>query len=47
MGQKVNPIGYRLGVNKEWQGTWYSKENYAKYLMNDIKILKYKVRKKF
>lgn len=41
MGQKVNPIGYRLGVNKEWQGTWYSKENYAKYLMNDIKIREY------
>lgn len=41
MGQKVNPIGYRLGVNKEWQGTWYSKENYAKYLMNDIIIREY------
>ena len=41
MGQKVNPIGYRLGVNKDWQGTWYSKENYAKYLMNDIKIREY------
>lgn len=41
MGQKVNPIGYRLGVNKEWQGAWYSKENYAKYLMNDIKIREY------
>ena len=41
MGQKVNPIGYRLGVNKTWQSTWYAKDNYSKYLMNDIKIREY------
>ena len=41
MGQKVNPIGYRLGVNKTWQSTWYSKKDYAKYLNNDIKIREY------
>ena len=41
MGQKVNPIGYRLGVNKDWQSHWYSKDNYATYLMNDIKIREY------
>ena len=38
MGQKVNPIGYRLGVNKDWESKWYSKSDYAKYLNNDIKI---------
>lgn len=41
MGQKVNPIGYRLGVNKDWQSKWYSKDNYAEYLINDIKIREY------
>ena len=41
MGQKVNPIGYRLGVNKDWQSNWYSKDNYSTYLMNDIKIREY------
>ncbi len=41
MGQKVNPIGYRLGVNKTWQSNWYSKKDYAKYLNNDIKIREY------
>ena len=41
MGQKVNPIGYRLGVNKTWQSKWYSKDNYQEYLINDIKIREY------
>ena len=27
MGQKVNPIGYRLGVNKDWQSKWYKNRN--------------------
>ena len=38
MGQKVNPNGLRLGINKDWQSKWYSKKDYAKYLNNDIKI---------
>ena len=41
MGQKVNPIGYRLGVNKDWQSKWYADDEYAKYLINDIKIREY------
>jgi len=41
MGQKVNPIGFRLGVNKEWDSKWYSKENYADNLNKDIKIREY------
>ena len=41
MGQKVNPIGYRLGVNKDWQSKWYADKDFAKYLNNDIKIRKY------
>ncbi len=41
MGQKVNPNGLRLGINKDWQSKWFSKENYATYLNNDIKIREY------
>ena len=41
MGQKVNPIGFRLGVNKDWESKWYSKDNYADNLNKDIKIREY------
>ncbi len=41
MGQKVNPVGYRLGVNKDWDSRWYSKKDYATYLNKDIKIREY------
>ena len=41
MGQKVNPVGYRLGVNKDWDSRWYSKKDYAEYLNKDIKIREY------
>jgi len=41
MGQKVNPIGYRLGVNKDWDSRWYAKKDYADNLNKDIKIRKY------
>ena len=39
MGQKVNPNGLRLGVNKDWHSKWYAeKGEYVKNLNNDIKI---------
>ena len=41
MGQKVNPVGYRLGVNKDWDSRWYSKKDYAEFLNKDIKIREY------
>jgi len=41
MGQKVNPIGLRLGINKTWDSRWYSKKYYAKNLHEDIKIREY------
>ena len=42
MGQKVNPIGYRVGVNKDWQSKWYKNRNeFGKTLMSDIKIREY------
>ena len=46
MGQKVNPISLRLGVNKDWQSKWFSdNKNFSKYLNNDIKIRKYLAKK--
>ncbi|MCI9279832.1 MAG: 30S ribosomal protein S3 [Bacilli bacterium] len=42
MGQKVNPIGYRLGVNKTWESNWYApKKDFGSTLNKDIKIRKY------
>ena len=41
MGQKVNPIGYRLGVNKDCDSRWYSKKDYATNVNKDIKIREY------
>ena len=38
MGQKVNPNGLRLGVNKTWQSNWFADKDYAVKLNNDIKI---------
>lgn len=40
MGQKVNPIGIRLGINKEWNSKWYAGKNYAQLLNQDIKLRK-------
>lgn len=41
MGQKVNPIGLRLGINRSWESKWYSKKDYAKNLHEDLRIRKY------
>jgi len=38
MGQKVNPHGLRLGINKEWDSVWYAERDYAKLLLEDYKI---------
>lgn len=38
MGQKVNPVGFRLLNNKNWESVWYDKKNYAKKLISDILI---------
>ena len=42
MGQKVNPVGMRVGINREWESRWYAdKKDYATFLNEDIKIRKY------
>lgn len=47
MGQKVNPNGFRIGVNKDWSSTWYAdKKNFPKYILEDKKIRTY-INKKY
>jgi len=47
MGQKVNPIGIRLGINRTWDSVWYDeKKQYAANLHEDIKIKKYIAKEK-
>ena len=42
MGQKVSPIGLRIGINKDWESKWYAPNHkFAKNLSNDIKIREY------
>ncbi|WP_299755746.1 30S ribosomal protein S3 [uncultured Pontibacter sp.] len=41
MGQKVNPIGFRLGVIKGWDSNWYGGKDFAEKLIEDEKIRKY------
>ena len=41
MGQKVNPYGIRLGINKTWSSRWFSKNQYTKLLHQDLEIKKY------
>ena len=41
MGQKVNPIGLRLGINRTWDSRWYAEKNYADLLHEDIGIRNY------
>jgi len=38
MGHKINPIGFRLGINRTWDSRWYAEGNYADLLHEDIKI---------
>ncbi|MFO7684462.1 MAG: 30S ribosomal protein S3 [Desulfobacterales bacterium] len=41
MGQKVNPIGLRLGIVKTWESRWYADKNYADYILEDFKIRRF------
>lgn len=41
MGQKVNPVGFRLGVIKGWDSNWYGGKDFADKLVEDEKIRKY------
>jgi len=41
LGQKVHPIGFRLGVIKTWESKWYAEADYAKLLHEDVKLRNY------
>jgi len=41
LGQKVNPIGLRIGIVKTWESKWYAGKNYSEYILEDFKIRKF------
>ena len=41
MGQKVNPIGFRVGIVRPWSGQWFSEKDYQRFLAEDIAIRKF------
>lgn len=41
MGQKTNPIGFRLGINKSWQSLWFDEKTFSKKLKEDLMLRKY------
>lgn len=41
MGQKINPIGFRVGVIRDWEAKWYADKNFASLLHEDLKVRKY------
>ena len=47
MGQKVNPIGLRLGIVKTWDSRWFAEKNYSDYILEDYKIRRYIKKKLF
>jgi small subunit ribosomal protein S3 len=41
LGQKVNPIGLRLGIIKTWESRWFGGKNYSQYIFEDYKLRKF------
>jgi small subunit ribosomal protein S3 len=41
MGQKVNPVGLRLGINRTWDSRWYASDQYGELLHDDLKLREY------
>jgi len=41
LGQKVNPLGFRLGITRTWDSIWYANKDYSKNLIEDQKIRKF------
>ena len=41
MGQKVSPIGLRIGINKDWESKWYAEDNFSDFLVEDYNIRKF------
>jgi len=45
MGQKVKPIGLRLGINRTWDSRWFAEKNYSELLHKDLNVRKYLMEK--
>jgi len=46
MGQKINPIGFRVGISKDWTSKWFfDKKDYSKYVVEDERIRRFLVKK--
>lgn len=41
MGQKTHPVGFRLGITKDWKSKWFDQKNYSKLIAEDHKIRRY------
>jgi small subunit ribosomal protein S3 len=46
MGRKVHPLGFRLGIIRDWQSKWYDEQHYADFILEDLKLRK-AVQKKY
>jgi len=40
LGRKVHPVGFRVGVIRDWQAKWYADKNYVQFLQEDLKLRK-------
>jgi small subunit ribosomal protein S3 len=47
LGQKVNPVGFRLGIVKTWESRWFADKDYAGYIYEDYKIRRFVKKKLF
>ncbi|MEO0069679.1 MAG: 30S ribosomal protein S3, partial [candidate division WOR-3 bacterium] len=41
MGQKTHPLGFRLGITKDWKSGWFEEKRYRDYLLEDLRIRRY------
>jgi small subunit ribosomal protein S3 len=41
LGQKVNPIGFRLGINRNWDSRWFAGKDYSRFVLEDFQIRKF------
>lgn len=41
MGQKVHPVGFRLGINKNWDSRWFAGKEYSEFVLEDFKIRRF------
>ena len=41
MGQKIHPVGFRLGITQTWSSRWFEKKNYQAWLLEDMAIRKF------